>query len=364
MKKIILYAASLRGGGAERVMVTLANGFSELSYNVKLVLVKKVGEYIDEVSDKVEIVDLECSRVLYSILPFSRYLRNENPEIVVSTQSHVNIAAICAKLLSNNNAKILVREASTPSISSSHAGFRSKVISYLLRFFYNKADVVVCPSNGVSQDLQEKYFFDSGRIKVVPNPMHIQKILKQSQSQEEVCLPDRFDPSRPYIIAVGRLTKPKNFPLLIHAFSLVRNKIDARLVILGEGEDRQDLEALVKELGLSQYVYMPGFVENPFAYMKRSSVFVLSSLWEGLPNVLIQAMIVGTPVVATDCPSGPKQILENGKWGKLVPIGDEQEMANAILDVFENGHEKIPMEMLEKEYSTESVLKKYLECIE
>jgi glycosyltransferase involved in cell wall biosynthesis len=222
----------------------------------------------------------------------------------------------------------------------------------------------VCPSDGVSQDLQEKYFFDSDEIKVVPNPMDIQTILRKSQLQEEVYLPERFDPSHPLIIAVGRLTKPKNFPLLIHAFSLVRNKIDARLVILGEGEDRQDLEALVKELGLSQYVYMPGFVENPFAYMKKSSVFVLSSLWEGLPNVLIQAMIVGTPVVATDCPSGPKQILENGKWGKLVPVGDVQEMASAILDVLENGHEKIPMEMLEKEYSTESVLKKYLECIE
>jgi glycosyltransferase involved in cell wall biosynthesis len=360
-RKIILYAASLRGGGAERVMVTLANGFSELGYNVKFVLVKKVGEYLDEVSDKVEIVDLGCSRVLSSILPFSRYLRNENPDAVISTQSHVNIAAICAKLLSNNNAKIFVREANTPSISSLNGNFVSKIISFMLHFFYSKADKIICPSEGVSEDLKRHYKIESKK-KVIANAMDIQKIL--GKSQQDIFIPKEFDASSPFILAVGRLSKQKNFPLLIHAFFLVRNKIDARLVILGEGEDRQDLEALVKELGLSQYVYMPGFVENPFAYMKKSSVFVLSSLWEGLPNVLIQAMIVGTPVVATDCPSGPKQILENGKWGKLVPVGDVQEMASAILDVLENGHEKIPMEMLEKEYSTESVLKKYLECIE
>ena len=135
----------------------------------------------------------------------------------------------------------------------------------------------------------------------------------------------------PVILGAGRLTEQKDFPTLIRAFALVRKKHPARLMILGEGEERSKLETLVQELGLEKEVSLPGFVDNPYKYMKRAAVFVLSSRWEGFPNVLVEAMALGTPVVSTDCPNGPAEILENGKWGELVPVGETQSLASAVL---------------------------------
>src|SRR5262249_37227290 len=136
--------------------------------------------------------------------------------------------------------------------------------------------------------------------------------------------------SLPVILGVGRLTWQKDFPTLIKAFALVRSRQPARLLILGEGEKRLELETIVKELGLAADVCLPGYVDNPFAYMHRCSAFVLSSASEGLPNSLIEAMACGAPVISTDCASGTAEILENGRYGPLVPVGDVEAMATAI----------------------------------
>jgi glycosyltransferase involved in cell wall biosynthesis len=139
----------------------------------------------------------------------------------------------------------------------------------------------------------------------------------------------------PVILGVGRLTVQKDFPTLIRAFARVRQKRNARLLILGEGELRSELNALVAELGLQADVALPGFVENPFVFMRHASLFVLSSAWEGFGNVLVEAMACGMPVVSTDCPSGPAEILQNGKWGRLVPVGDVQALSEALLATLE-----------------------------
>jgi len=163
----------------------------------------------------------------------------------------------------------------------------------------------------------------------------------------------------PVILSVGRLTKQKDYPTLIRAFALVHRERPARLMILGEGEERPKLEALIQELSLDDDVSLPGFVDNPYAYMARSAVFVLSSAWEGLPTVLIEAMAVGTPVVATDCPSGPAEILEGGKWGKLVPVGDVEALAEAIARKISSPMQKSRLDVCER-FRMDKVIAQYI----
>lgn len=164
------------------------------------------------------------------------------------------------------------------------------------------------------------------------------------------------------ILGVGRLTPAKDYPNLIRAFGLVKQQRDARLMILGEGELRPELEALVDELGLNDSVALPGFVDNPYAYMAHASVFALSSFWEGLPTVLIEAVGIGTPVVSTDCKSGPREILDGGKYGILVPVQDSDALASGILDAMESPRRPLPDEVA-LQYQPDAVVDRYLEIM-
>ena len=198
------------------------------------------------------------------------------------------------------------------------------------RYWYRSADAIHKVSRGVAVASAKELGLPLGRIQVVYNPVVTQQILEMSCAN--IDLPWLIKDGRKLIVAAGRHTKQKDFATLIRAFALVQSKTNARLVIMGEGELRSDLERIVAENSLQEVVSLPGFVVNPFAVMKQADLFVLSSAWEGLPNVLIQAMACGTPVVSTDCPSGPAEILESGKWGRLVPVGDIKAIAKAMLD--------------------------------
>jgi glycosyltransferase involved in cell wall biosynthesis len=193
---------------------------------------------------------------------------------------------------------------------------------------YSKLDALITVSNGVQLDLVTLVKLDRKKLHVVYNPVVGEQLLYKARMPVED--PWLRKDGIPVILGVGRLIKAKDFPTLLRAFALVRQERRARLLILGEGEDRPGLEVLVRELGLQNDVSFPGFMENPYSYMAKADVFVLSSRWEGLPTVLVEAMACGTPVVATDCPSGPHEILEGGRWGKLVPVGDARAMADAI----------------------------------
>ena len=328
--KLALFLPSLRGGGAERVMVNLARGFVERGLQVDLVLARAEGPYLSQVPKEVRVVDLGAQRVLHSLPGLVRYLREERPQAMLSALNHANIVAIWAKLLARVKTRLVVSERTTLSRSTENASsIRVKFIPFLVKAFYPYADVVVAVSRGVAEDLIARIGLTAEKIKVIYNPVVTPELFTKA---EEPLDHPWFRPGEPpVILGVGRLTKPKDFPTLIRAFALVRKERPARLMILGEGEERPNLEALVRELGLEEDVALPGFVENPYKYMKRAAVFVLSSRWEGLPTVLIEAMALGTPVVATDCPSGPAEILEGGKWGRLVAVGNETSLARAII---------------------------------
>jgi len=334
---VAIFVPSLRGGGAERVMVILANEFASRGCKVDLLLVKAEGPYLSTVSENVRIVDLNASRVLTSLPRLVCYLRKEKPYVMLSALNHANVIAILAKWIARVSTRIVVSERAMVSFSmQSNPGMMPRIVFRLMRLAYPYADSITAVSSGVADDLAQAIGIARERITVIYNP-----VMPVCEDHTETSSPHPwFAPgSPPVILGVGRLTKLKDFFLLIRAFAKVRIQRTCRLMILGEGELREELEDLVKKLGLESDVTLPGFVENPYFYMSRAAVFVLSSQQEGLPNVLIQALACGCPVVSTDCPSGPSEILENGKWGRLVPVGDVDALAEAVLATLkENTH--------------------------
>ncbi len=326
---IALFLPSLRGGGAERVMLNLAQGFVKRGFHVDLVLAKAEGAYLSEVPPEVRIVNLKASRVLWSLPGLIRYLRREQPRVMLSALSHANLVALWARAVARVKTRLVVSEHNTLSISTEGTpGMRAKLIPWLAKQFYPAADAIIAVSEGVAQDLIAQTGLPREKVRVIYNPVITPALF--AKAKEPVEHPWFQNERKPVILGVGRLTEQKDFATLLRAFALVREKYPARLMILGEGEDRPKLEALARQLQLEEDVALPGFVSNPYKYMRRATVFVLSSRWEGLPTVLIEALALGTPVVATDCPSGPREILEEGRWGQLVPVGDVEALAAAL----------------------------------
>ena len=215
-------------------------------------------------------------------------------------------------------------------------------------------------SQGVAEDLV-RIGLPSDKIKVIYNPIFTPALLEKAQ--QPLAHPWFSSNQPPVILGVGRLEKQKDFPTLIRAFAQVQQQRPFRLIILGEGPQRSQLEALVQEMGLMANVDMPGFVVNPYAYMNQSAVCVLSSAWEGFGNVLVEAMATGTPVVSTNCESGPAEILANGQYGKLVAVGDVEGMAEAIANTLNNPPNSQTLRQRAMEFSQERALAKYLEVL-
>ncbi len=363
--KIALYVPSMRGGGAERVMLNLASGFAQRDFPVDLVLSQAEGPYLSQVHPQVNVVDLKAHRVLASLPGLVRYLRSERPRVVLSTLSHANIVALMAKFLSRTPTRFVVREATVLSEESRQdSALQLLFTRRLFQFFYRYSDKVVAVSNGVFDDMTTFLRLPAEKIQVIYNPVVTPDLADNASQQIDHPWFEQGAP--PVILAAGRLSKEKGFAELIRAFARVRRQCTARLVILGEGQEREALEGLARELGAAEDVSLPGFVLNPYPYMARAAVFVLPSFWEGLPNALIQAMSLGTPVVATDCKSGPAEILENGTHGKLVPVGQVDDLADAIIPILEGDFSKQEPERLKARsnaFGFETSIAKYLETL-
>jgi glycosyltransferase involved in cell wall biosynthesis len=327
---LALFLPDLCGGGAERVMLNLAIGFARRGLGVDLVVLRATGAYLSQVPPQVRLVDLGRQRLLHSLPALIRYLKRHRPPVLISALEDINIAAIVARWFARVPTTVIVTVHNQLSIEAKHsAQIRRKFVPYLLRWFYSRADGVVAVSRGVAQDLSQISGLALGKIRVIHNPIVTPALLEKIQ--EPVVHPWLQPGQPPVILAVGRLSPQKDFATLICAFAQVRQRLEARLIILGEGEERQPLEAIVAQLDLAQSVDLPGFVSNPYAYMSRAAVFALSSAWEGFGNVLVEAMAAGTPVVATDCPSGPAEILADGEYGRLTAVGDASGLAIALL---------------------------------
>jgi len=338
---VAIFLPSLRGGGAERVMLTVGKQLSEENYQIDFVLVKATGRFLDQIPSGINLVDLNARRVLTALPALIRYLRSQRPAILLSSLPHINLAAIIASQLARTRTKVVVIEHNTLSQSINYSSQKTaRFLPILMRFFYRFANQIVAVSNGVAVDLEQMLKLPKSRLSVIYNPVITPDLL--GKANRPITHPWYQEHNTPVILAIGRLTQAKCFDLLLRSFQKARLQEDANLIILGEGPDRKALEALTDKLNLRDHVQLPGFVDNPYQYIKNSNLFVLSSLWEGLPTVLIEALYLGVPIISTDCPSGPKEILKNGRWGTLIPMKDADALTTAIVFALRNRHDTPP----------------------
>lgn len=329
LPRVALLLADLGAGGAERVVLMLAREFIAVGVSVDLVVLRRSGELLAEIPDGVRLVALTDATdrgkprrlALAAFLPMLRYFRRERPVAVLSTLTGTNLFALLTRALSGVDARLVLREAAPLSNSAS---WRRRV---LMRVGYRHADRVVAVARGIANDLSS-LGVPASKLRVINNPVDLAGL--RARAAAELVVPGLDARRLPLVLSVGRLAVQKDYATLIRAFARMRQSIAAQLLIIGEGPCRAELEALVLELGMNDAVFLPGHARNPYPAFRHADVFALSSRSEGFPNVLLEALALGVPVVATDCDYGPREILGGGDLGGLVPVGDVDALADAL----------------------------------
>jgi glycosyltransferase involved in cell wall biosynthesis len=381
-RHLAVFIYGLTGGGAQRRTMTLAGEFAERGHRVDLVVVHPGGPLVRELSPAVRFTVLESRwkrplralsrtmnvrglETLASIPTLAGYLRRERPDVLMSAASHVNLVAVLARQLSRTPVRLVLRTSNDPSGNPKLWPRAERPVRLFLRAvaarIYPRADAIIAVSKGVGDSLAQLTGLPRERITTIYNPVMTEELLEKSQ--EPVPHPWLAAGGPPVVLGAGKLKIQKDFATLIKAFARVRAVRPARLVILGDGPRRKGLEALVRELGLAADVALPGHVDNPWSWMASASVFALSSAWEGLPGVLIEAMACGCPVVSTDCPSGPAEVLDGGAYGPLVPVGGDQALAEAILAVLEDPPDRARLRDRAASYAVAPAIDRYLEVL-
>lgn len=341
--------------------MNLANAFADFGYPVDLLLARSSGAYMHLVSPKINVIEFGAKKASLALGPLVRYLKKTRPDALMSALDTPNIVAVLAKKLSGAPIKVSISIRNTLSVEYQTAGRMTRlVIPRLAQVFFPMADNILTVSQGVADDAEVFLKLPKGRVRAMWNPVVTPQLM--TMVNEPLDHPWFAKGEPPVIVGVGRLSVQKNFPMLINAFAMVRKVIPARLMILGEGDDRAALEAQVASLALKEDVALPGFVKNPYQYLKAARVFALSSNFEGLPTVLIESLAAGTPVVSTDCPSGPQEILKGGKFGPIVPVGDADAFAKALLDELSKPKQMPPRESWEP-FERDSIARSYLEVL-
>jgi glycosyltransferase involved in cell wall biosynthesis len=327
--KIACFFATSGHSGVDRLAQHLVRGFAAEGHAVDLLQIRRHGPFLQELPAGVNRVELGVSHVGTALLPLIRYLRRVRPAVLLCDKYRVNRAVLLARLLARVDTRVVVRVGTTVSVDlASRSTYQRWFETLWMRLLYPLADAVITPSRGASLDLARVAGLPAAQVLTVPSPLIASDLPERaSQPVDHQWLATK---DRPVILGAGELCARKDFATLIRAFARLRADLPARLIILGEGRQREELLALARELGVADDVSLPGFVRNPYAYMARADVFALTSRWEGAPVVLIEALALGIPVVATDCPSGPREILQDGRYGVLVHMGDEAQLAAAL----------------------------------
>lgn len=362
---LALFFSSLGGGGVQRIMLNLAGALAKRGVRIDLVVAEAEESYRDQTPASVRVVVLEKSGRLAGLwnavttdpahlggmlLPILRtvkfpqwfdrlpalvhYLREEQPAVLLAGGNYLNLLALWARQLAQSATRLVISQHVHLRVSLQEAGARKRWLQLpLIRRFYPWADEIIAVSHGVAEDLAQIAVLPRQRITTIYNPVVTPALLAQARASIEHPWFAAGNP--PVLLSVGRFEPQKDFPTLLKAFGRVRTTRPVKLMILGDGKRRRQIESLVRRLGLTADVDILGFVVNPFAYMARARGLVLSSVFEGLPTVLIEAMACGCPVVSTDCPSGPVEILDGGRFGPLTPVRDDAALARAILSILD-----------------------------
>jgi glycosyltransferase involved in cell wall biosynthesis len=357
---LAVLVASLAQGGIGKMRTHLINRFSELGYRVDLLVGDPESPYMDRLHASVRVIDLGTSNAITGVPALAWYLLREKPETLLAQRIRVNVLALRARNLVRARTRIFVTLNTNISsqLNSMQPDKQEKQLR-LMRKYYRQNDGIMAVSRGVAEDTAQIIGIPVEEIRVVHNPVVTPDLeVLASIKPDHPWLSGNAD--IPVILGVGRLEPQKDFPNLIRAFALVRKVTPCRLMILGEGALRPDLQNLAEELGVSADLAMPGFVKNPYQYMRAAALFVLSSRWEGSPNGLTEALAIGTPVVATNCPNGPNEILQEGKYGPLVPMGDPRALADAVLDTLRHPHDSGFLRSATSQYSVINSAREYL----
>ena len=331
---LALFVPSFDKGGVERMVTNLARGLDGLGYAVDMVVRRRGSRYLDALAPSVRVVELDLmgGDLLSAAV---RYLKTAAPGVLVSSKDVNNALAVAARRRAGVATRVYVRAAIAESARVADQFFLTRWRSYrTMRRVYRQADGVIAVSHDLAADVAGITGIPIQEIRVAHNPVVTPEMLRLAQVPLQH---PWFRPGAPpVVLGSGRLARVKNFALLIRAYARIRSELECRLLILGEGRERNALMGLARKLGVSEDVELPGFVDNPFAYLSRARLFASASLAEGSPNALTEALALGIPVVSSDCRSGPREILQEGRYGALVPVGDERGFANAMLDALQH----------------------------
>ncbi len=326
-KKVCFFLGSLQLGGIGKLSINLIEEFLKEGVEVDIFLMKDGGEYSDQVPDEVNIFCVEGSWIK-RVSGFLKYLRAQRPDISMSARQRQDVINILCCLLTFGKVKpvVSVHTNLTAEMEFKGRGTNNMVDKIAARL-YRFVDTFIAVSAGVADDFSKRTGVPRNKIEVIYNPVFKPYVDDGTISMKFTEFKARHSK---YIIGVGRMSPQKDFETLIRAYARLPESVKHGLVIAGDGPLRPQLQKLIEELGLRDKVLLLGFVDNPLYYLKNADLFVLSSKWEGFGNVIVEALGVGTPVVSTNCLSGPAEILEDGKYGKLVEVGNVEQLSDAI----------------------------------
>ncbi|OHV07743.1 glycosyltransferase [Kushneria phosphatilytica] len=363
VRHVALFVQALSGGGVQRVLLTMARALLARGYRVDLLVTRAEGLLADQVPTGVQLIELgqvsapmtrwlifradplgvtalarplilprRNGEAIGSLAALAQYLRQYSPDVLFSARVNANLAALLAARLAGASTAVVVSERGSFEEKVAYSPrWRWRYVVPAIRRLYREAAAIVAVSEGTAESFVSTTGMKREKLQVIHNPVVDASLSERMQNDPGH--PWLVSPhSVPVLLAVGRLEKRKGVDLLLTVLARVREQRDVRLIVLGEGEMRATLERQIDELGLAGHVDLVGWQDNPFAWMYRADLFVLPSDYEGLPGVLIQALACGCPVVSTDCPDGPREILEDGRYGRLVPVRDPAALADAILE--------------------------------
>ena len=357
-KRVSILISNLKGGGAERVAVNLANNFVKSGYLIDMLVMSATGVFLTELLPEVRVVNLQVSRIRNILFPLVRYLRQQQPDGLIACVWPLTIVSILAVKLAGVSTRTVVSEHTTWSRSELLVRrFVGWQIRTSMRYLFPKAAKVVTVSHGAASDLACFAHLNPNLIQVIYNP-----VVDEGQSvvSSEALAPlEWWTGSHVKVLAVGTLKAIKDYPTLLASFAILRKHVDAKLLILGEGQCRDTLMKQANLLGIEDSLFMPGFFKDLSPYYHQADLFVLSSQGEGLPTVIIEALNAGTPVVSTDCQSGPREILSDGQFGKLVPVGNAEALAAAMAESLEAAHDTAALRARAQDFTIAKAAQQY-----
>ena len=362
-RRIACFLATSGHSGVDRLAKNLLPGMAEAGYQVDLLKIHNHGPELNHpLPENLRVVEFKAKHVYPALPELVRYLKKYRPEVLLSDKDRVNRTALLANALSGNRARVAVRSGTTVSKNlASRSRFDRFVQRNSMRYLYRHADTILVPSHGAADDFTDYIGIERSRIQVVPSPIITPRFYQRLNQPLDH---PWFKPGQPRVIlGVGELCRRKDFTTLIRAFARLKDRYDCRLMIVGEGRARERLEAEVKKLGLEQRVSLPGFVDSPYPYMKASALFVLSSLWEGLGAVLVEALAAGTPVASTSCPSGPEELLGDLPGEPLAAPGDVEGLAEAMARQLDNPLSAEQLQAAAAPYTLENSVANYLRAL-